>query len=146
MSKQCFTINNSEVSYNFFDDEIIVINLQTGMYFSLHNSAAALWRVLQQGSATVESAAAVFDAATPEVAAGVREFFAKLQAERLIIEAAAAETPSAVPTQKSAYSPPALEAFDDLQALLLADIIHDTDENGWPNLTDNQGDVAGRAA
>jgi hypothetical protein len=33
-----------------------------------------------------------------------------------------------------AYSTPVAEEFDELRELLLADIVHDTDEAGWPHL------------
>ena len=37
-------------------------------------------------------------------------------------------------TSVQTYSAPVIEEFDELRELLLADIVHDTDEAGWPHL------------
>lgn len=135
MTEARFAINHAEISFNHFDDEIIVIHLQSGLYFSLRETAALLWRGLEQGVGSAESLSAVFNHASADTEEKVGQFLNQLAKAGLV-------TPTADPVSASvpvvagstAFSAPTLETYDDLQELLLADIVHDTDENGWPNL------------
>ena len=44
-----YTINAPEVASEQFDDEIIIVSLKTGNYYSLRGSAASIWNDLVGG-------------------------------------------------------------------------------------------------
>jgi hypothetical protein len=126
-----YKISETQISHNRFDDETIAVNLTTGSYFSFHNTAAELWNLLERGPATADSLAAAFAGAPASATSEIAAFLQRLHGEGLLTES------SGKPEQFAsthAYSTPVAEEFDELRELLLADIVHDTDEAGWPHL------------
>jgi hypothetical protein len=128
-----YTIREDHVSHNKFDDEVIVVNLVSGSYFSLHESAAEIWELLRQGPGSAQSLANAFGGSNPAAASEIAAFLELLAAQSLIAAGDAAAQPTRT---AAAYATPSLEAFDELRELLLADIVHDTDEAGWPHLAE----------
>ena len=126
-----YRISEAQISHNRFDDEIIAVNLATGSYFSFHHTAAELWSLLERGPATAESLGAAFTDAPANAKGEIGEFLARLHSDGLLENTA--EEPARL-VSALAYSTPVVEEFDELRELLLADIVHDTDESGWPNL------------
>lgn len=126
-----YKIPESQISHNRFDDEIIAVNLATGCYFSFYNTAAELWSLLERGPATVESLAAAFADAPQDAPQEIGIFLMCLHEKGLLTNCA--EEPVQV-TSTQTFSTPAVEEFNELRQLLLADIVHDTDEAGWPHL------------
>lgn len=126
-----YKISESQISHNRFDDEVIAVNLATGSYFSFHNAAAELWSLLERGPSTADSLAAAFAGAPKSAHEEIRCFLKRLQAEGLVTECSEQVVPS---TSAQPYAAPIVEEFDELRELLLADIVHDTDEAGWPHL------------
>ena len=126
-----YKILEADISHNRLDDEIIAVNLATGSYFSFHNTAAELWSLLERGPATADSLRAAFADAPVGASQEIGLFLARLHDEGLLT------TTTGDPvrlTSARAYATPVVEEFDELRELLLADIVHDTDEAGWPHL------------
>jgi len=127
------------------EGEVVAIHLGTGIYYSLRETAAVLWRAMET-PATAKSLAdllVVRHGIPADVAArDVDAFLQELLTEQLVEQTAAA-TPerSLQPAGKrTAYAPPQLERYSDLQDLLLLDPIHDTGTQGWPHLPpENKG-------
>ncbi|MGV8838927.1 MAG: hypothetical protein ACWA6X_01345 [Bauldia sp.] len=116
-----------------FGGEIVVLNLANGRYFSLPGLSAGLWRDLAAGC-TPASLLALSRAAGPAMEAAVEAVTAGLVAEGLLRPRAA---PAPVVPPQTAFAaaaePPVMESYDDMADLILADPIHDVDENvGWP--------------
>ncbi|MCW5715885.1 MAG: PqqD family protein [Bauldia sp.] len=117
-----------------FGGEIVVLNLANGRYFSLPGISAGLWRDLAEGctpASLMELAAAAGPAALTEA---VESIVAGLVAEGLLRPRT---VPVANPAPKVVFAGtealPVLESYDDMADLILADPIHDVDENiGWP--------------
>jgi coenzyme PQQ synthesis protein D (PqqD) len=119
-----------------FGGEIVAINLNTGIYFNLRDLAAATWRDLAAGhpTDTVVEAVAQHD---PQLAAEVASFAQRLVADGLMEDCYHAETPAAPLTVREAIAigavALAVDSYDDMQDLVLADPIHDVEEEaGWP--------------
>ena len=126
-----YKILEAQISHNRFDDEIIAVNLATGSYFSFHNTAAELWSLLERGPATADSLSAAFADAPAGASQEIGIFLARLHDEGLLTESV--EEPVWL-TSAQVYAAPVVEEFEELRELLLADIVHDTDEAGWPHL------------
>ena len=134
-----YLTDESSVAHERLDDEVIVINLSTGAYFSLRDAAADCWTLLVSGHDTDEVAAAVaarYGTSEP-VADHVAGFVNELVGEGLLqaAERAPAESADLPPHRpRAAYAPPVLEKYEDMEELLLLDPIHEVDEAGWPNV------------
>jgi hypothetical protein len=119
-----------------FDDEVILANFETGIYYSLTGTAADIWLGLQSG-ATVEEIAAAFTTLESQDAATIIEvvkgFVEKLLTEKIIApHDGDRHRQPWFPQFKDPFSQPVLERFDDLRDLLFLDPVHDVSEAGWP--------------
>ena len=119
-----------------FDDEIILANFETGLYYSLTGTGADIWLGLKSG-ATVEEIAAAFRMSGALVATvrteDVKSFVEKLLSEKIV--APHDGNPDRQPWSpkfSDPVSPPVLDRFDDLRDLLFLDPVHDVSEAGWP--------------
>lgn len=144
---QRFRVNSPTVISEVFDDEIIIIHLDHGTYYSLSQSGAEIWKLLQSGATlsdiTAELAAA-YILRPAEMEPIVQQFVAELAQEQLLIPQNAATQPSppvvapaagtAVQSGSGCFVAPALHKYTDMQDLLLLDPIHDVTESGWPHV------------
>ena len=115
-----YSINASRAISENLDGETIIINLETGSYYSLNHSGTALWDAIKQNIPV--------DGSAP----GVEHFTAFLNEEGLIAEIEMHS--NAVPFISETV--PGIEKYSDMQEMLLADPIHDVDTAGWPNMKD----------
>ena len=142
---QAFRVNQPDVVFEVFNDEIVIINLASGTYYSLDQSGAEIWQLLQQGAtcpAIVAKIAATYALKYKEIELPVEKFLTELIQEKLI-------TPNGASTQahtqassmalgdpsssgRRHFTPPSLNKYTDMQDLLLLDPIHDVDAQGWP--------------
>lgn len=142
---QTFRVNAPAVVSEAFEDEIVIIHLESGAYYSLDQSGAAIWQWLQQGMSLAEindHLSVVYRLGAEEIAHIVSPFIAELTQEQLIVPMNASEQAcnglSPAPlghdgrTSNTLFTPPTLTKFTDMQDLLLLDPIHDVDSTGWP--------------
>ena len=120
-----------------FDNELVIANYGSGLYYAVSASGTLIWQGLQAGM-TVPEVAAWLALRCPDHAAPITEdvpdFVATLAAECLVVEAERlqrGEDP-AIPDGFT-WATPRLERFDDLRELLLLDPVHDVKEAGWPH-------------
>lgn len=119
-----------------FDGDIVVLDLDSGRYFSFTDSGCALWEGLVEG---IAPKALLHDGAI-YTNDEVQDFLRELIDYRLLVavaETAIAAVSAATAEKLSrAKEKPAITVFDDLADLFLADPIHDVEEEaGWPALS-----------
>jgi hypothetical protein len=143
-ANQSYRINHPAVIAEVIDDEAIVVNLDSGAYYSLRNSACAIWELLTHHhtlSEVVASARAMYTGAADEIRDGVARLLDELVTESLLVptDAAPADTAPATSVLKArdegdrpVFGQPVLEKFTDMADLLLLDPIHEVGEAGWP--------------
>jgi hypothetical protein len=136
-----FRITGPKIVHEAFDDEIVIINLETGTYFSVEGVAAEIWARVDGATARAiaRDLADRYGVEEAEVTPPVMRFLDELQSEGLIEPGEAPETPVRTPpaaaparTGPREFHAPLLRKFDDMQELLLLDPIHDFDDAGWP--------------
>lgn len=120
---------NEDIVFEEFDGDLVVLNLQTGQYFGFNPSAATLWALLMQGH-------------TPEILIkeisnlkNIPDFISSLLTHKLVRpnESSQNDSGSIVIEQTAIDVEPIIESYDDLSDLIIADPIHDVDEQaGWP--------------
>lgn len=133
---QRYRVNEPNVVYEAFDEEVILVNLDTGNYYSVRGSGPAVWMALAQGVSQEELAARIHAATgTTDDATGadLASFAQQLVAAELLVPSdrppAASGADIAWP---GGFTAPVLEIYTDMQDLLLLDPIHDVDTAGWP--------------
>lgn len=134
-----YPIDATNISHERLEDEVIIINLARGAYYSGSGPAADVWTLISQG-ASVEEATALLSAAYAHDAEMVRKDVEQCVAtmiEREIIRGD--ETPSrptadlALPKgARSAWTMPNFDECMDMWDLIQLDPIHDVGEAGWP--------------
>jgi hypothetical protein len=130
-----YRTNDDAISHETIDGEVIAIHYRTGHYFSLRDTAAALWQALA-GGASVAQLQAAAGCRTPEENAAVEVFVAGLVADELVQPVdgpARSDSPTAPTAAGAAFAAPVVERYADLEQLLLADPLHEVDDMGWPH-------------
>jgi hypothetical protein len=142
-SSQRYAFNQPHVVSESFEDEAVLINLASGNYYSTDRTGKIVIEMLAEHRSTAEivsALAAMSNLPCPEIEPGISAFIAELQAEGLIVPAAAPPPVVASTAGKNAHSasgeldfrPPRLQRYSDMQDLLLLDPIHEVDASGWP--------------
>jgi len=143
MSNQRFRVNTPTVTHETIDGEAVIINLDSGNYYSLVDVGSFVWGLIEKGASASELRNVVlqsYQGNDSDVDRGVEELLAQLQQENLIVpvdgtgalDLAQLELPSNNGHEKPSFSPPLLHKYSDMQELLLLDPIHDVDDAGWP--------------
>jgi hypothetical protein len=132
-----YRINEPDVTHESFDAEILVINLKNGNYYSLLGTAIPTWKWLTQGASVAEITPVLAQScrADETVVGGALASFAEtLEKENLLVrrEHAASPGPLATLPLPTAFTPPQMDRYTDMQQLLLMDPIHEVDATGWP--------------
>jgi hypothetical protein len=122
------------------DGETILINFDSGEYFSFRGSSADILWLIDAGVDRQHWISVLRDAFenSPiggEIVAEIDSFLTEL-ADAGVIEPSVSSggPPASLPNDyaRVAWTPPSVHANDDLADLLLIDPIHDTGEDGWP--------------
>lgn len=131
-----YGVNYPNVVAESFDGEWVIVNLDTGTYFSLDGSAAVLWPYAAAGLTPeefVETASQIFPEAGLQVRQDAEDFHRKLR-EHSLVRSIESESTSEVEVTVSSgeYTAPRLSVHADLQDILLLDPVHDVYAAGWP--------------
>lgn len=125
-----YQIPTGKVAHETIDGEVIVLQFDTGFYFSLSNNAARIWQWITDGASWGEIRNA-FEPLTAEQAAALDAFGEQLLGDNLVSKVDAAGA-IGLPRGEVRFEIPKMEKYGDMQDLLLADPIHEVDETGWP--------------
>jgi hypothetical protein len=151
-----YRVNEPAVIHQAIDNELVIINLDRGLYYSLDSTGARIWAELAAGqpaTTVIERMERDVVAHDGEVAAAVDGLVERLCSEELLVPKGdapaasrngvghdsdggfqASDDASQVPVT---FVAPVLRKYDDLQDLLLLDPIHAVDESGWPDRRDD---------
>ena len=136
-----FRVNSPNVTHETIDDEVVIINLDSGSYYSMSGIGAAIWSLIDSGASIDEASAhatARYAGEAESIRAGLGALVEALHGEALIV-ADRNRTPvplaatASVDGDRPAFAAPTLQKFTDMQDLLLLDPIHDVTEDGWPH-------------
>lgn len=138
MSNVAYRINTPKVVHETIEGEVVIINLDSGAYYSLDQAGAGLWAELERGVGVDDLARyleAHYAADAAEAATAVQALVAALETEGLVRPAGPATTPATYQNgHRQPFIAPALQKHTDMQDLLLLDPIHEVDETGWPSV------------
>jgi len=140
MPDKTLQINSRQVIHETFEDEIVIVNLETGSYYSLDHVAAAIWHLLEQRvtAAHIQADIAASHAGDrAEIERAVSSFLDELIADGLVQFSDQLAPSDNVFSQTNnarlEFQAPVLNKYTDMEELLLLDPIHEVDELGWPS-------------
>ena len=125
MPDTSYKVSSADVVFEEFDGNLVVLNLASGQYFGPNSPAAAIWTSLVSGVCPADIADA-----GPKANA-VNKFVKDLLSLELILPAPDAKAtlkPSEIAILRAIESEPPIEVYDDLADLIVADPIHDVDQ------------------
>jgi hypothetical protein len=138
-----YTVFDQNIVCDIFGDEVVLVNLETGVYYSFMNSAAQVWTRIQNQYTIAEIVSdfeLLYSNSSEDIIPAVKSFVDNLLllkliktstlTERILINVKSDLT-------KTAFAEPLIETFSDLQDILLLDPVHDVDQKGWPIRKDN---------
>ena len=134
-----FAVRDPQVIHRIIDDEVVMIDLETGNYFTFRGSATRMWACIEAGMSsreTLEHLQESFEGDPSVMEQGIRWLLDQLLEENLIVPTDEPRTRSvslASEGERQGYSDPAFEKYDDMADLILLDPVHEIDqEKGWP--------------
>ncbi|MBE0664813.1 MAG: PqqD family protein, partial [Candidatus Aminicenantes bacterium] len=136
ISSNRFAFNQPHVVFESFEDEVVLINLASGNYYSADKVGKVVIEMLAEHSSPAEivsGLAAKYNLSRVDIEPGINTFIEALLAEGLIVLAAdqgpgagAGEKRMAPPADGDRdFIPPLLRRYSDMQDLLLLDPIHE---------------------
>ena len=138
--KQTYKIASTAVIHELLDNEVIVANLDSGVYYSLRGTAVPVWQLLLSGKSLTEIShlfAEKYQLPDGEVIPGIQILLDKLLEENLLSPTTEKvilehqDTTTIVWPGK--FSAPSFEKYEEMRELLMLDPIHEVDEQGWPS-------------
>ncbi len=121
---QVIMANKDEVAAKSMDGEAILINLTTGIYYTLDDVGSFIWNCVEAGSSVDTTTKLLAEASemTPEqVASDVQGFIDMLLEENLAMAAEADEGVATPEPLVGAYVQPQLEKYDDMAEMFALD-------------------------
>jgi hypothetical protein len=134
-------VNGPTVISEVIDGEAVIMNLATGQYFSCQDVAGEIWSLIEAGttrSGIHRHLLSRYSVGSETLAAATKEFFSALEEHDLIRaepgDARAGEEAAGMGDSepRAPFQKPVLNAYSDMEDLLLLDPIHDVDDTGWP--------------
>jgi len=141
-----FRVPSRRVAADVVDDEVVIVDLASGSYFTTEGAGCDVWRLLA-GGASVDETVAVLRTRYVDTGA-VESYVHTLTAvvvERGLLEPAHDDTDGApvdlgpaagvlAPVgEPRPFAAADLVDFDDMKGLLLIDPVHEVDDRGWPH-------------
>jgi hypothetical protein len=131
------TTAGPSVVHETIDGEVVVVDLDKGLYFSIDGVGALVWGMVIGGRTVAEILAWGTEAFTETTAVDdIGAFLEDLKEKGLVVEATepVAVADDDLPAAPAAYATPALHMYSDMEELLLLDPIHEvSDDAGWPH-------------
>lgn len=115
-----------------------MIDLGSGMYYSLRGSSVPVWRLLGKGTslaALLDALLGRYEADAGVIEAALDDLLSRMSRDGLIIDdgVEGSEVPSRGAGQRMSFEPMEYERFDDMAHVIQLDPIHDVDpDRGWP--------------
>ena len=119
--------NREEIAAKVMDGEAIIINLTTGVYYSMDKVGGLVWDLIDGGSSVeeiVEFILSRYDVGRERAEADVERLAAELMQEKLVLESNGEVTPTerkVSEPDKLPYEPPKLNIYHDMGDLLALD-------------------------
>jgi hypothetical protein len=138
-----YTYDSENLVYEVLNNEVVIVNLESGYYYILEGTAAEIWQAIVGGAnvgETGELLLTIFEGDSTQVHEAVGAFVDDLLLENLIsvqdesastLEEAYSPSKSPSSKKKNFYNPTMIK-YTDMEYLLKMDPIREYDDGGWP--------------
>ena len=138
MTMRYLAVTGPSIVHEMIDDEVIVVDLDKGLYFSIEGIGAHLWALASAGS-SVEDIVRWASTTFADVAGASTDataFLASLETHGLMRPVSDVQvTDRADGVAPTEYHTPTVQVYSDMEELLLLDPIHEvSDDAGWPHV------------
>jgi hypothetical protein len=139
---QFVAINSRSVVHENLEGEVILIHLETGIYYSFNGVGADIWAMIGNGLSIqqiVNKLLSRYHQTTEKIEPSVEQFVQELQNELLVVLAPVQQPGNSGSINDSGndsklpFQAPRLEKFTDMQEFLMVDPIHEVSDDGWPH-------------
>jgi len=134
-----YRLFDANIASEHFGEEAVVVNLMTGVYYSMPGVASHIWSRILEGYSVAEIRQDLTNAYASETEEAkmhseLEEFVQSLLVHELIVadETVSRQADTDAIPEGEAYTTPALEVFQDMKEILLLDPVHDVNSLGWP--------------
>jgi len=144
MTQSRFRVNSPTVTHETIDGEAVIINLESGNYYSLIDAGCVIWNLVEKhlpASEIIARVSEAYEGQRDTIQSGVVRLLSQLEQESLIVphdQSSELPDPESRVLQNGSIRPqfkaPVLQKYTDMQELLLLDPIHDVDDMGWPRV------------
>ena len=141
MLSKKYTINESKAISETIDGETIIINLETGYYYSVNETATIIWNKIQENNSPKNISHFFlnhYDVEKDTLEKYMTQIISLFLKDDLILESEPDGSPDSIenPTniKRETFLIPKIERYDDMARALRSDPVHDVNEEGWPNL------------
>ena len=143
-TKKRLKLNQPHIVHETIDGETILLDLRTGIYYSMDGSGCAIWNYLEKTGDREAIINILSEANTGQansIKKTVSDFFDKLTDDEVLVENSDMDQEADPDTESlkqqliqvaTSFIPPVINKYADMQDLLQLDPIHDVDEAGWP--------------
>ncbi|MEM1120161.1 MAG: PqqD family protein [Bacteroidota bacterium] len=104
-------------------EETIILNLETGIYYACQATGSLIWNLLKEGT-SIEQTTLHFES-TADLKVNITHFLQQLQNEELIVKMKDPKVEMPTIAQVVPFVPPILEKHTDMQDFLELDPIHE---------------------
>ena len=150
-SEILYQIDRSNVVYEIFDNEVVIINLDNGNYYSYDGVGVEIWNQLTKNISLDNISQSLSDiypsVQFDKLKTIICNSIAELENEKLLISSemnnnqernTSAEVNQDTRADINDFKIPALQRFTDMQDFLLVDPIHEIDYEKWPEKDNKQ--------
>ena len=136
-----YRVNGPNFASEVIDGEAVIINLEKGVYYSLRGAGAEIWTALKAGTSAArvrQQLLVRYEGDPVEITSALDDLIGEMEKEGILVAAPATNEPEEVvaidrPTgDRPPFQRTILERFNDMEAILMLDPIHEVDQTGWP--------------
>jgi hypothetical protein len=135
-----YRIASSKIIADVIDGEAVLVNLESGDYYTLDPVGRDVWELMVAGwscEAISTELTQRYIGEAPEIRNSVTRFFSELESECLVAKGpdgpAGILEPPRRGGERPAFTAPVLMKYTDMEDLLTLDPVHEVDDLGWPH-------------
>lgn len=142
--EQRYATDLNNIIFEAIEAELVVINLKSGCYYSLNESASVIWKLVIEGY-SIRQISEFFMKQYPPSTNNISEEIARIVSE-FVREELLSEAAPSDPSGKSdrpdglafpeRFESPSITKHSDIQDMLALDPIHEVTDLGWPHKKD----------
>lgn len=135
MTIHTYEPSGANIVFEVFDGEVVIVNLDSGKYYSIKNIGAYVWNGLIAYNSPQQITKALqenYHNGSPDIQSDIDQFLKQLIEEGLLKESSQPLANDVIKSPIVSYQPPTIDVYSDMQEILLLDPVHDVDESGWP--------------